>query len=102
MEVKLIKVLFIVAVFVFVDITVADISIPSFLKVGDHYTFVLPGDQGDVEIIEIDKSSGWVRVKSERSILSNAWVNIHSVVSIIPISKDKTKKKKKRASDIFN
>lgn len=68
----------------FAPIGVAMASAPPFLRVGASYRISIPGgglggNEGAVQVVEIDKGSGWIKVKADQA---QFWINLGQVLSI--------------------
>ena len=56
-------------------------GIPSFIKKSNMYRFVVSGLTAEVKVkvIDIDESSGWVKVESTSKHFNNAWFNVQQI-----------------------
>ncbi len=67
----------------YVGVANAENKVPSFLKEGRQYTFILPMvGEIDVNLLKIDQQTGWVQIKSERRDLKKAWMNLTALIAI--------------------
>jgi len=63
------------------NVMASDPIIPPFLKVGKSYEIILMMNKRKIEVLEINKESGWMKVKTEKN--SDTWLNISQIPVII-------------------